>query len=181
MVLENQQQLHCRTINYMTLRGFTLLELLIAVAVAVVLVGAAAPSFSSIIEAGKLKRLATEIEWLMVQAKSEAVMRGATVTLTSNNIPPSGGTPSQTWSIKALAADNTLLAQVSADAFNQVDIFRTFTSETVDFDPLTGRPNANGSYEFLVDGRDTVKVTTNIMTGRVYICSEGGAYGYASC
>ncbi|MGF1699595.1 GspH/FimT family pseudopilin [Photobacterium makurazakiensis] len=178
---ENQPRLHCKPPYYRDSYGFTLLELLIVVSVVMVLIGAAAPSFSSLIESEKIRRLATELEWLMVQAKSEAVMRGETVTMTSTNVPPSGGTPYQAWTIKAVAADNTLLAQVSSDAFRKVDIFRTFNTENITFDPLTGRPGFNGSYAFSVNNQSAVQVTTNIMTGRVYICSVNGAYGYATC
>ncbi|MGF1681024.1 pilus assembly FimT family protein [Photobacterium minamisatsumaniensis] len=179
---ENQPRLHCKPPYYRDSYGFTLLELLIVVSVVMVLIGAAAPSFSSLIESEKVRRLATELEWLMVQAKSEAVMRGSSVVMSSNSVPEIGSTSTLTWTITATdTVTNTILSQISGEPYRGVDIYRTFNSENIFFDPLTGRPNKDGSYAFSIDGQQEVKVSIRLMTGRVFICGESGAYGYAAC
>lgn len=55
-------------------RGFSLIELLITVAVMVILMLAAAPSMGNLNEKAKVQRLAEELSGFLVQARSEAVM-----------------------------------------------------------------------------------------------------------
>ena len=164
-------------------KGFSLLELLITLAVVVVLISAAAPSFDSIVETNKVKRLATEIEWLMVQAKSEAVMRGENVTVDIVGIAISSATGTDPdWQIQAKTSiGNEVIARVSGEQFPKISLYRTFTVSNVLFDSMTGRPNRNGSFVLSTGEKESVKVKASNMTGRLYVCSESGGYGYGSC
>jgi len=63
------------------LGGFTLVELLVAVAILAILTVAAAPSMTRIIARYRLNTAADELVTLMRYGQSEAKMRGATVTL----------------------------------------------------------------------------------------------------
>lgn len=56
-------------------RGFTLLELLITVAVLAVILAWATPSFTSVTTTTKMQRLGNELHGFVIQAKSEAVLR----------------------------------------------------------------------------------------------------------
>ncbi|WP_462053007.1 pilus assembly FimT family protein, partial [Vibrio cholerae] len=56
-------------------RGFTLLELLITVAVLTALLLFAAPNFSKVNQQAKVVNLANELQGFLIQAKSEAVLR----------------------------------------------------------------------------------------------------------
>jgi type IV fimbrial biogenesis protein FimT len=62
-------------------RGFTLVELLITVAVASVLLGVAAPSFQTAMRTNRIAALTNDLVASLQLARSEAVMRGARVTL----------------------------------------------------------------------------------------------------
>lgn len=164
-------------------KGFSLLELLITLAVIVVLICAAAPSFESKIENNKVKRLATEIELLMVQAKSEAVMRGENITVDIKGISIDSATGTEpNWRIQAKTSiGNEVIAGVDGEQFANVSLYTTFTANNVLFDSMTGRPNRNGSFVFSAGDRDSVKVKASNMTGRLYVCSESGGYGYGIC
>lgn len=56
-------------------RGFTLLELMITVAVLSALLATAAPSFKNVFETNKMQRLANELHGFVIEGKSEAVLR----------------------------------------------------------------------------------------------------------
>ncbi|MBP2701952.1 GspH/FimT family pseudopilin [Photobacterium lucens] len=162
-------------------RGFTLLELVIAVSVMSIMLAMAAPSFSNLIASQKIKRLATELEWIMVQAKSEAVMRGANTKLhyISVNTTPSS---INNWSI--VLKDNTgnQLSSISSDSFSNIKICRTFTSNDTEFKSRDGRPKTSGGIVFYVDAAKKVKVITSHLTGRIYACSIGlDSYGFKAC
>ncbi|HIF9197798.1 TPA: GspH/FimT family pseudopilin [Photobacterium damselae] len=177
MARETLFQLHHLQQNSLKCRGFTLLELIIAMSVMVVLLGAAAPSFSDLIERNKIKRLATEIEWLLVHAKSEAVMRGDNVQVVIND----AGTP--TWSIISKTTSGAVtLAEISSENFSNIELNTTFRTGVVTFNKLNGKPNFSGGYQFNIPTKDKVKVAVNTMTGRIYSCGVDGAiYGYKEC
>ncbi len=64
------------------IKGFTLLELMVTVAIAGILVGVAIPSFTSIIASTRLTTAANELVTALNLARSEAVKRGIQVTVT---------------------------------------------------------------------------------------------------
>lgn len=182
MARETFIRLHFMRSNGQSVDGFTLLEMLIVIAVMVVLATAAAPSFSSLIESNKVKRLATEIEWLLVQAKSEAVLRGSSVNVQIKTMAStSAAASSLPWSIEASLSDGTVLGRVSSGDFPLVKIYRSFAALPIGFSKLTGRPDKDGHFGFFVDSSKIVKVEVRKMAGRLVSCSDGGAYGYELC
>jgi len=75
-------------------RGFTITESMVTVAVLVILVGLATPSFREIILAQGVKTASFDVFAGLILARSEAVSRNTTVT-----IAPSGGNWSDGWTI----------------------------------------------------------------------------------
>ena len=55
--------------------GFTLLELIITVAISSILISAAAPSFTDFLNQRKVERFSSEINGMYMMAKSEAVLK----------------------------------------------------------------------------------------------------------
>ncbi|WP_318472775.1 GspH/FimT family pseudopilin [Photobacterium leiognathi] len=158
-------------------RGFTLLELVIAVSVMSILIAMAAPSFSQLIETNKIKRLATEIEWLLVQAKSEAVMRGENVEVTI-----SGASTTNWVLISKTASSAKVLGEVRSDNFSNTELQISFSAETLVFNKRNGKTNILGSYYFTNLAGDKISIFPNRMTGRIYTCSVSKAiYTYAKC
>ncbi|MCW8331976.1 prepilin-type N-terminal cleavage/methylation domain-containing protein [Photobacterium sp. SDRW27] len=180
MARETTDRLHFIYSNQRKVCGFTLLELMIVITVMMVLATAAAPSFSALIESNKVKRLATEIEWLLVQAKSESVLRGLAVMVQPKTMAgTSAAASSSPWSIEATLSNGTVLGKVSSADFPSIKIYENFS--TLGFDSLTGRPNKDGHFGFFADSSKMVRVEVRKMTGRLVSCSDGGAYGYTQC
>ena len=64
-------------------RGFTIIELMVVVALAALLVGVGVPSFTGFIATQRLKTAASDFSMSAVFARSEAIKRNADVTVTA--------------------------------------------------------------------------------------------------
>jgi len=64
-----------------TFRGFTLIELMVSIAVLAILLGIAAPSFRSMTASSDLRGVSNELITTLAQARSEAIKRGGRVTV----------------------------------------------------------------------------------------------------
>ncbi|MDX1733392.1 MAG: GspH/FimT family pseudopilin [Halioglobus sp.] len=67
-------------------RGFTIIELLLVLVIAGVLVAAAAPGLGRLLEAGRVERVSRELLGAIHLARSEAILRGATVSICPSNM-----------------------------------------------------------------------------------------------
>ncbi|OBU31262.1 hypothetical protein AYY24_20095 [Photobacterium phosphoreum] len=147
------------------------MELVFTVVIMGILIAMAAPSFNGLIESNKVKRLATEIEWLLVQAKSEAVMRGDNVEV--QVVVDGAGTP--IWSIiSRTTSGGVTLAEVSSDNFSDIELKTTFRTSMVTFNKLNGKPNLAGSYRYSI-GDYKLKTVLYTITGRIYTCLQDGS------
>lgn len=63
------------------IRGFTLIELMVSIAVLAILLGIAAPSFRSMTATSNLRGVSNELITTLAQARSEAIKRGGRVTV----------------------------------------------------------------------------------------------------
>ena len=74
--------------------GFTITELMIVVAVASVLVAAALPSYTQFVRNQRVKTASFELFSTLIQARSEAIVRNASVTITLT-----GGNWANGWTV----------------------------------------------------------------------------------
>ncbi len=64
-------------------RGFTLIELMVVVALAAIMAAIAAPSFKGFVSGQRVKTAASDFAMTAILARSEAIKRNANVTITS--------------------------------------------------------------------------------------------------
>ena len=113
-------------------RGFTLIELMIVVTLMAVMLGIAAPSFRDFVAGQRVKTAAGEYASALVQARSEAIKRNGSVTVTPATLSASGW--SQGWTVAAAA-----VTVVTQDAYTGV----SFAGPAAAITYLgTGRPSA---------------------------------------
>ncbi|HIF9331265.1 TPA: GspH/FimT family pseudopilin [Photobacterium damselae] len=184
MARETLFQLHHLQQNSLKCRGFTLLELIIAMSVMVVLLGAAVPSFSDLIERNKIKRLATEIEWLLVHAKSEAVMQGKNVYVNAPLV--SGSRINSGWCVFSSTKidkkscddiDTSSLSSIDSTNFSGVTFENSSTLTQFFFEPIYGKPNNigfGGNFDYQL-GDYHLKTVIFYKTGRLYTCLQKGS------
>lgn len=90
------------------LRAFTLVELLIAIAILAVLMGVAIPAYNEMTLGSKLRSQANDLAAGVILARSEAIKRSQTVTLcASSDEATCSGSWANGWVV--LASDGTLI------------------------------------------------------------------------
>lgn len=86
-------------------RGFTLIELLVTIAILAIMLAVGVPSFQSFVSGQKVKTASYDLTIAMVQARSEAIKRNASVTVA----PVTANDWVSGWTVKVGAT--TLLEQ----------------------------------------------------------------------
>jgi len=95
------------------MRGFTITELMIVVAILAVLTAIAVPGMRSLIQTQRLKTASFDVYAGLSLARSEAVKRNTSVTLT-----PNGGDWAKGWRV----ADSNGNVVAKQDAFSQITL-----------------------------------------------------------
>ena len=160
-----------------SIKGFTLVELMVALVVMAILVAIAAPAFQDLIERQRLKAVVeTALSDLQV-ARSEALTLGlsGTVTVTFNDgaswnytIVSSGSTPTvrRDHSDYAGGITATITDWVSGTGFT-ISPVRSLNA------------SGAGTITFALDTL-TAKIERNLLGG-VFVCSANGDLGYRTC
>jgi prepilin-type N-terminal cleavage/methylation domain-containing protein len=164
-------------------RGFTLIEMMVTIAVAAILVSLALPSFGGLMEKFRARRATETMAASMYLAKSEAIKRNTPVRVvfTSSN---SGAT----WCYGLTTGDTCTCTTanscklddaesvVTSTQFKGISLANPATGSVFSFNPLRGTVNA-GNVQFKSDkfGYQSRVVLSGF--GRVTTCSAAGT-GY---
>jgi type IV fimbrial biogenesis protein FimT len=169
-------------------RGVSLIESLIALAVVVVSIGTAMPSFKSALERRHLEGAAAQLETDIQHARSLAVARNHSVRLKFSDDASGScyavfsGAANQ-CQCRADGSSSCLGAQpvwrsTGFDAAGAVRLRSNVGS--IVFDPLQGTSTPTGTLRLLSRSGQAVHLVVNIM-GRVRTCSPTGLAGYRPC
>ncbi|ENM3752247.1 GspH/FimT family pseudopilin [Vibrio cholerae] len=163
-------------------RGFTLLELLITVAVLTALLLFAAPNFSKVTQQAKVVNLANELQGFLIQAKSEAVLRNQSLWVHIQELSSANATGN--WQLKltaSSAANSDPISLFQGDRYR--NIYVEANRVKIKFDHVMGNPQISGSIRIKETATDySLNVRFSNRAGRIRICSENGVkYGYDQC
>lgn len=163
--------------------GFTLVELVVTLAVAAILATIAVPAFNNTLESLRARRATESMVAALYNAKSEAIKRNTFVRLVFKTSDAGA-----TWCHGLTAADTCdcttanscvlgdVETVVSNTQFKGIAATVSATDSTFNFNPLRGTVNA-GNVKFTSDGQGFQSRAVVSGKGRITTCSDTGT-GY---
>ncbi len=135
------------------LGGFTIIELIIVVAIAAILIAIAGPDFRKIIVATRVKNVSFDVFSSLTHARSEAISRNTTVRVCRATSWASGWTVTfaPDCNSSSITAANTIRKQ---DAYQGVTIADSPSSSSVSFNGM-GRASTQVSFSIDAPGINT--------------------------
>jgi prepilin-type N-terminal cleavage/methylation domain-containing protein len=137
------------------IKGFTLVELMVSIAVLAVVITLAAPSFKEAIERRHLEGAASSIHLGLQRAKSEAVKQNADVYFdATTGVSWCYGIVDNATSCDCANSDCTINSQVvtvTGTEFDNVTL-RILGVTPIKFDKTVGLPNATPTFEVTLNG-----------------------------
>lgn len=153
--------------------GFTLIELMVTIAIAAILLGIAIPNFSEVIANNRMTAVTNEAVTALNFARSEAVKRGVRITICKSSNASScaaSGTWSQGWII---FTDQNNNAAYNSSTETLLKVHETFQGQI----SMTGNTNVANYISFIGSGQS--QLTTNaLQAGTIKICdARTGNFG----
>lgn len=176
--------------------GFTMVELMIAVAIVAIVLTLAAPSFTGFMAKKRVEGVISELNTDLQYARSEAVARNKTVRVTFGTgcyvitDYPDSSSPASTCSqtsTPTLGAGAGLVKQVQLQSGASASFSPLNSLSYLEFDPVRGiatfsTGSASGSVDVVSSIGSWQLRATVTAVGSMSVCSPGGSVpGYTSC
>jgi type IV fimbrial biogenesis protein FimT len=157
-------------------RGFSMIEFGILLAVIALLMSTFVPSYSTMSNKLLVKRTSEQVFNLIMQTKSEAVLRGQDLWFHIDNLPKEGGQSHWRALVSTSNSDfSEPLFELANDSFADLYVDMNHGSMQIKFDRLTGAALSAGTMNFKSSVRSNqgVGIKTSTGSGRVVICQFG--------
>ena len=139
-------------------RGFTLIELMVTLAVAAVLITVAVPNFRMFMVNNRLASQANDLITALSVARSEAVKRGGNVTVCASS---DGATCTGTWA----------QGWIVRDAGGVIQVQRGLSGSST----LSGGTNVASTLTYTPNGRTTIPASATAATTTLTLCPPSPA------
>ncbi len=154
-----------------------MIEFGILLAVVALLMSTFVPSYSTMSNKLLVKRTSEQVFNLMMQTKSEAVLRGQDLWLHIDNLPEEGG--QSHWRALVSTSESNFsdpLFELTDESFADLYVDMNHNSMQVKFDRLTGAALSAGTMTFKPSASKNqgVSIKTSTGSGRVVMCQIGG-------
>ncbi|MBD8871997.1 GspH/FimT family pseudopilin [Rhodanobacter sp. DHB23] len=156
-------------------RGFTIVELMITVAVAAILLIIAVPSFNNIINTNRLNTAVNAMVGALNSARMEAIKRNGSVQFCSNSASSNNGTVSDTLSTACGTSSGAVLALTGSTAtpvlaspsqlvISSLQIRGTIAAIRFDGQGLGYAPGSTTPYDTTTAGAPVVDICSTALT-----------------
>jgi prepilin-type N-terminal cleavage/methylation domain-containing protein len=154
-----------------TVRAFTLVELMVTIAVLAILATLAAPNLSSVLNNSKVKTSTGDIFNFLQQARTEAVRLGKTVTICGSSDGTTCLSANKTnWSTGLIAKSSASTTPIQKLTFENSKLMIT-APETITFNPV-GSTTAEHEIMVAISGADTYSICVEVI-GRAFKSKTG--------
>ena len=170
--------------------GFTLIEMMIVIAITAILLAIAVPSFNDFFEKNRVRRAAIELQGIVAKAKAETVIRdsdlfmsytaGASNAWCVGYADTANCDCSNTTSCVVDVGGTDVTQRILGTEFPDITLAENFAGTGSTFDAVRGTSTA-GTLTLSKDNFSLAVVIS--LNGRVRICAPAGSeiYGYPSC
>ena len=148
-------------------QGFTLVELMVTLAVAAIILAIAAPSFSQMIRDHRLITTANDFMGTMQLARSEAIRRGVQVTM----LPVTNGDWSSGWNVFTDWDSDESIGDVGAVCAENQDCFLSQQSALNNAIRSFSNGNLGNGFRFMPTGEISALVGS-LSNGSIFFCSQ---------